>query len=179
MEDAALVARTARGEVAAFTALFDRHAGAVNGLAARFCGRSLAEDVTQDVFLVLWRNAGRFDPDRNSVRGWLLTITRNRSLDVLRHSAERLRADLDVDGLERRSADANVEDEAFGGEDRRRVRRTLARLPEAQRTCLALGYFGGLSQVEIADSLGIPLGTVKARTRLGLTRMARAVPQPA
>jgi RNA polymerase sigma-70 factor, ECF subfamily len=133
----------------------------------------VAEDVTQEAFLSVWRSGARFDPTRGSVRTWTLGIVRNRSIDALRRlagSAPKL--DLDDDGLlEAQPAGERTEGEAIRRETARTVRGALRDLPAEQSEVIGLAYFGGFSHSEIAEILGMPLGTVKGRMRLGLEKI--------
>ncbi len=171
--DAELVRRAARLEPAAFTVLYERHSAAAFGLARRMLGsQARAEDAVQEAYLALWRAAGRYDASRGPVRTWLLGIVRNRSIDLLRKMDVHEHRQIAVDGVEERFV---VEEDTAGDlvrrEDAARAREALAALPLEQRQVLELAYFGGLTQAEIAEQLEVPLGTVKGRTRLGLTKL--------
>lgn len=158
----------------AFAVFYDRHGGAAYSLAYRIVGeRSAAEDVIQEAFLSIWRSGARFDPTRGSVRAWTLGIVRNRAIDVLRHRAGKAPS-LDFDDervLEQRPAPERTEEEALRRETASEVRGVLGRLPGEQSKVIELAYFGGFSQSEIARMLGLPLGTVKGRMRLGLEKI--------
>jgi RNA polymerase sigma-70 factor (ECF subfamily) len=195
--DTALVAAVAAGSEAALAELYDRHAGAVHGAALRLLGdRQAAEDVVQEAFLTLWNRADRFDPALGSLTAWLLTIARNRAVDRLRAAGRRPRlvsippaagdAEPDAAALERLAAERGI----LGGagsaaadpeaaldlvETVAALRRTLTVLPEAERTAILLAYHDGLTQSEIAERLGWPLGTVKTRTRRALARLREAL----
>ena len=130
--------------------------------------KAAAEDVVQDAFLSVWRNATSFDPSRGSLRAWLLSIVHHRAIDQLRGSAGR-HAEAPLDAIERRTPDAFAVESA--DDDRIEIRNGLAALPEAQRQTLELAYFGGLTHVEIALRMGVPLGTVKGRMRMGLEKL--------
>jgi len=156
--------------------LFDRHGGPAYSLAHRIMGEPhTAEDVTQEAFLSIWRTSESFDAARGSVRSWLLQIVRNRAIDVLRRASSRpTRTDLDDDGiLEAQEAPDLTDVEASRRERARRVRAALRDLPHDQAQVIGMAYFGGFSHSEIAEMLGMPLGTVKGRMRLGLQK-ARA-----
>jgi RNA polymerase sigma-70 factor (ECF subfamily) len=158
----------------AFAVLYDRHGAAAYSLAYRIVGDStLAEDVTQEAFLSLWRSGARFDATRGSVRSWTLTIVRNRAIDALRRAggqAPRLDADDDA-ALAAEPANQLTDSEAIRRETARRVRRVLKDLPSEQARVIGLAYFGGFTHAEIAEMLNMPLGTVKGRMRLGLEKV--------
>jgi RNA polymerase sigma-70 factor (ECF subfamily) len=158
----------------AFAVLYDRHGGAAYSLAYRIVGNpSVAEEVTQEAFLSVWRSGGRFDAARGSVRSWTLGIVRNRAIDALRRAggnAPRLDHDDDA-ALADQEADELTDSEAIRRETARRVRSVLEELPPDQSRVIGLAYFGGFTHAEIAEMLGMPLGTVKGRMRLGLEKV--------
>lgn len=169
--DAQLVILIGRGCDDALGEVYDRHGGAVFGLARRLLhDRTRAEDIVQEVFLRLWAAPDRFDPSRGSLRGWLLTQTHGRSVDVLRSdSARRRREVLDagpgvvLDG----ALDAQLIDVAVCEQ----VRGALDDLPAVQREAIELAYFTGRSYRQVAALLGVAEGTVKSRIRTGLGRI--------
>ena len=190
--DAELVTAVTRGDTAALSVLYDRHASVVFRAAFRRLGdRQLAEEVVQDVWLTLWDRAGMFDAAQGSLPGWLCTIARNRATDRMRSLARRPGAlplsavfATDDDPDRALAAGTLVGSTAMSGDpelvvDELALRETmttaLAGLPTDERTVLELGYYGELSQSEISDRLGIPLGTVKTRTRRALLRLRGAV----
>lgn len=158
----------------AFAVLYDRHGGAAYSLAYRIVGNaSVAEEVTQEAFLSVWRSGGRFDAARGSVRSWTLGIVRNRAIDALRRAggnAPRLDHDDDAAIAEQQSEEL-TDSEAIRRETARRVRRVLDELPADQSQVIGLAYFGGFTHSEIAEMLSMPLGTVKGRMRLGLEKV--------
>jgi RNA polymerase sigma-70 factor, ECF subfamily len=158
----------------AFEVFYERHGGAAYSLAHRIVGEpGLAEDVTQEAFLSIWRSKARFDPARGSVRAWALGIVRNRAIDALR-SAARPAPKLDRDDdslLEAQPAGERTEAEAIRRETAGRLRQALGLLPREQSQVIELAYFGGFSHSEIAEMLGAPLGTIKGRMRLGLEKI--------
>ncbi len=190
--DSELVAEVASGDSDALAELYDRHADALYRAAYRRLGdRHLAEEVLQDTFLSLWNRAELFDQSQGSLRAWLGTIARNRSIDRLRASGRRptpapLSGFADEDDehvIGRISQDALVASgtrpidpvlEADRSEVRQAVQAALAGMPELERRALEMAYFEDLTQSEIAVRLGWPIGTVKTRTRRGLFRL-RAV----
>lgn len=161
-------------DAAAFEVFYDRHGGAAYSLAYRIVGeRAAAEDVTQEAFVSIWRSGARYDRARGSVRSWTLGIVRNRAIDLLRSRSSRapkLGFDDEV-VLEQRPADEFTDTEALRRETAREVRGALDELPGEQSKVIELAYFGGFSQSEIAAMVGVPLGTVKGRMRLGLEKI--------
>lgn len=174
------MAELGEGRVEALERLYDRYSSLVFSVALRvLTDRPLAEDVTQEVFLRLWRRPWSYDPERGRFRSWLMSVTRNRSIDERRRVVRRLR-------LEEREDDRRPDPPATGrfydpqletvlAEERRAVREAMTRLPPAQREVIELAYFGGLTQVEIAARTGEPLGTVKTRVRLGIQKLRIAL----
>jgi RNA polymerase sigma-70 factor (ECF subfamily) len=178
LADEDLMPLVERKRATAFEVLYDRHGGAAYSLAYRIVGdRGVAEDVTQEAFLSLWRSGARYDRARGSVRTWLLGVVRNRAIDVLRREAGRapsVSLDLEDFHKEPRSSDltdAEAMRQAAAGE----IRGALRLLPDDQLKVIELAYFGGLSHSEIAEALHMPLGTVKGRMRLGMEKMRVAL----
>jgi RNA polymerase sigma-70 factor, ECF subfamily len=165
--DEQLVHRAAHGDTSALGALYDRFAPLVLSMASRLLSPlSEAEDLTQDVFLELWRDAGRYDATRGGVRGWILTKARSRALDRRIKTARQRRA---IDPLG--PVDGHyVTDDRIGSE-RRALREAFEQLPPSQRTVLELVYAEGLSTHEVAEQIGTPIGTVKSRIAYGLARL--------
>ena len=178
--DDELMLDLANGEVEALERLYDRYSSLVFSVGVRVLNdRQLAEDVTQDVFLRLWRRPWSYDPTRGRFRSWLLSVTRNRAIDERRRVVRRLRVEEQGDDRVReppapdRFHDPQLE--AVLAEERRAVREAMTRLPPAQREVIELAYFGGLTQVEIAARTAEPLGTVKTRIRLGIQKLRQAL----
>lgn len=172
--DADLMLRVQSGDDRAFRALYDRHSTTAYGLAVGITRTPrLAEEAVQDALLTVWRRRSSYSAERGSVASWVLMITRSRALDALRrvsrhdHPWEPLDDHEIADPLTE-SLDA----QAARGEIHRAVRAAVRALPAEQATALALAYFGELSHAEIAARLGLPLGTVKGRIRLGLRRLS-------
>jgi RNA polymerase sigma-70 factor (ECF subfamily) len=167
--DAELIGMVAHGGHGAFEELHRRYARSVLGIALRRIGdRGRAEDATQDTFTSVWRSAARFDPSRGKATSWLFTVARNAIVDGLRR-----RPEATVDEPPDFPASGPGPDEATESEwVSWRVHRALETLPEHERSLLELAYWSELSQSEIAAHLGIPLGTVKTRTRSALRRLA-------
>jgi len=171
--DLALVRRLLQRDVNAFEELYDRHSRIVYGLVLRILQQaSTAEEVVQDVFLQLWRNAAQYDTSRGPFLPWLLTLSRNRALDHLRLKSERQRRR--EDQTEELPAVVTVPDfESRLDEKRRalRVRELVGELQPQQRRAIELAYFEGLTHSEIAAKLQEPLGTVKSWIRNGLLKL--------
>lgn len=173
-DDPTLVGRIAGGDEVAFELAYDRHGGLLFGSLVRFLGdREAAAEVVQDAFMALWRRADGFDPSAGSLPGWLLAIARNRAIDRLRGEARR--PDLAPEALLDDAHDPDpILDPAMAADRRWAdsvVRTMVSELPEAERHVVALAYADGLSQSAIADRLGVPIGTVKSRTRRALARL--------
>jgi RNA polymerase sigma-70 factor, ECF subfamily len=172
--DEELVSRVAAGDVRAFEALYDRHSRHAFALARRITGRTAdAEEATQDAFMSLWRSAESFDEKRASLRTWLLMIVRNRSIDRLRAGA-RGHDDEVAEHADRLEAAERTEEQVMVRQDYVEARRLVADLPPEQREIIDLAYIAGYTQKEIAARVGIPIGTVKGRARLGLIKLRRA-----
>ncbi|HEV7208215.1 MAG TPA: sigma-70 family RNA polymerase sigma factor [Mycobacteriales bacterium] len=177
LEDVALVRLVHEGDAPALEALYHRYGRACFSLARRILTDvTLAQDVVQEVFLSLWKDAGRFDVSRGGFATWLLSMTHHKAVDVVRRE-ENLRK-------RRNAADAaeavrvplpGPDDEAWATLRRERVRGALAVLPTAQREALGLAYYGGYTQREIAGLTDTPLGTVKTRMLAGMRKMREAL----
>lgn len=161
------------GEARAFEVVFDRHGGVAFSLAYRMCGRrAMAEDVVQEAFLSLWRTGARYDPTRGSVRSWVLSTVHHRAVDALRRGLVRdARNVSDHQAAERIVAPERTDAEVGRRDEAHRVRQALAELPAQQRQVIELAYFGGFTHTQIAEMLDAPIGTVKGRMRLGLTKL--------
>lgn len=172
--DEDLLRRVRTGDEGAFRELFARYAAVANALAYRLVREAhIAEEIVQESFLAVWRSPERYDRSRGSVRAWLMGTVHHRAVDaVRREQAQRRRADeaaaLGVVALD-------LTDEVVSAIDlpleRHLVRKALAELPEEQRDVIQRMYFDGLSQSQIAERTGLPLGTVKSRTLLGMRRL--------
>ena len=173
--EAQLMRQVAAGEIGGLETLYDRYHTMAYALALRITTETgLAEDVVQDSFLGLWRNAGRYAEDKGSVRGWLLAIVRHRAIDSMRRRKNGVAiADETEEPLPAALTLPDIWPEVAGRLDAEQVRQALGKLPEAQREAIELAYFDGLTQREIATKTGAPLGTVKSRMRLGLVSLRR------
>jgi RNA polymerase sigma-70 factor (ECF subfamily) len=174
LDDAELMARVAAGDSRAFEEIYDRHHVDAFSLAFRITRRrSAAEEALQDAFLYLWRTARRYNPERGTLRTWLMAIIHNRSIDALRRGARHDRqVALDGDVVDRLEAPDRADDQVADLDEARRARELLTTLPDSQREAIELSFFGGLTQLEIAGHANVPLGTVKGRMRLGLEKLA-------
>jgi RNA polymerase sigma-70 factor (ECF subfamily) len=171
LTDGQLIERVAAGEQRAFDELHRRYARPVLGLALRRLGdRGRAEDAAQDAFVAVWRSARTYDPSRGTGAPWLYAVARNAITDGQRRTPTPV-AELE-DGP---ASDPDPADEAEASWTAWRVHRALEVLPEHERPVIELAYWSGLSQSEIAQQLGVPLGTVKTRTRSALARLADAL----
>jgi RNA polymerase sigma-70 factor, ECF subfamily len=174
LADEDLMPLVSRKDPVAFEVFYDRHGAAAYSLAYRIVGDpTAAEDVSQEAFLSIWRSRARYDPARGSVRAWALGIVRNRAIDALRREGGRApKLDLDDEAaLDRQEAPERTEAEALRRETARQVRGALGALPTEQSQVIELAYFAGFTHSEIAKMLGMPIGTVKGRMRLGLEKM--------
>jgi RNA polymerase sigma-70 factor (ECF subfamily) len=173
--DRQLVRRIEGGDEEAFRSLFAAYAPSAMALAARVLRQAhLAEEIVQEAFLSLWLSPGLYDERRGSVKAWLMTMVHHRAVDaVRREEAQRRRADDQVVGVREETADPSDEvvEAVAAPAERAAVRTAMRALPPEQREVLELMYFGGLSQTQVADSTGAPLGTVKSRALLGMRRM--------
>jgi len=159
-----------RGERSALAALYDRFAGRMLALGIRLLGdRREAEDILHDVFIQAWARAAEFDAQRGSVEAWLILRMRSRSIDRIR-SAERTRVVFMEDEVIPELVGTAEGPQALGWE-RTALHQSMGELPAEQRQVVALSYFGGLSGSEIAQRLGVPLGTVKSRLAAAMVRM--------
>jgi RNA polymerase sigma-70 factor (ECF subfamily) len=174
--DRAVLGRIAVGELTALDDLYERYKTMAYSIAYRITGdASLAEDVVQDAFLGAWRNAARYVEGRGSVKTWLLAIVHHRAIDAVRRRKPTTelpeREDVPPPALQL----PDVWGEVSANLDAETVRAALATLSDVQREAIEMAYFGGLTQVEIAERTATPLGTVKSRMRLGLLSMRRVL----
>jgi RNA polymerase sigma-70 factor, ECF subfamily len=166
--DGELIRRTGEGDRAAFDKLYRRYSRPVFGLALRRLGdRGRAEDAVQETFVSIWRSARTYKPERGPGAPWLYGVARNAIVD-----RSRARNEPPAETPDEPSADLGPDERAEQSWTQWQVHSALERLPEREREVIALAYWSGLSQSEVADYLGIPLGTVKTRTRTALQRLA-------
>ena len=180
LSDADLIGRAAEGDARALEVLYDRYASVVYSFAARIVNdRQLAEEVLQEAFFRAWQQGGAFSASRGTFVTWLLSITHNLAIDEVRKRRRRpQKADSEEpETILAAMADtgAGVEDEVWLGALRETITEALDRLPAPQREALELAYYQGLTQREIAEHLGEPLGTIKTRMRLGLQKLREAL----
>jgi RNA polymerase sigma-70 factor (ECF subfamily) len=173
LSDEALVALVARGDESALGELYDRVGRIAYGLAMRVLrDDGLAEDAVQEGFLTVWRNAASFRAERAKASTWILTLVHRRAVDLVRREERRRAEPLGPDAAERLADTSPQTDEAAWVRfERERVQVALRKLPDVQREAIELAYYGGFSQSELAERLGVPLGTVKSRMFAGLARL--------
>jgi RNA polymerase sigma-70 factor (ECF subfamily) len=184
LRDEELMDRLASRDLSAFEAIYDRYGDLVYSVSLRVVGDMyVAEDVTQDVFLRVWRRPDQFDVRRGRFVTWLMSVARNRSIDQRRSQARRMRHEALPSPAAEEEEDVipsedDRDDPALAtvlADERAAVRKALEVLPAEQKLAIQLAYFGGLTQQEIANKLGQPLGTVKTRIRLGMQKMRGAL----
>jgi RNA polymerase sigma-70 factor, ECF subfamily len=172
LADEELISFVGRGDAEAFAVLYDRHSRPAYSLAYRMMGeRQAAEDLVQDALLKVWRAATSYRAERASVRTWILSIVHNRGIDQIRSSASRRRTQEQIEATAPTVQPSEAFAESWRNAQRDQVREALSTLPEEQLKTLELAYFSGFTHLEIAELLGLPLGTVKGRMRLGLKKM--------
>ncbi len=169
--DAALVVAIGRWREDALAEVYRRHAGAAYALARRLLnGKELAEEILQEVFLRLWNNPERFDPERGSLRSYMLAQTHGRSVDLLRSETSRRRRE-ERDARESPVFGDDIEREVIDLTVSEKVKEVVAGLPPDERQAIELAYFGGHTYRQVAVMLKAPEGTVKSRIRSGLRRL--------
>jgi RNA polymerase sigma-70 factor (ECF subfamily) len=177
LDDGALIDLIAGQDAGALSALYDRHSRLVYSIAIQMLGDGgRAEEVTLDVFTRLWENAASYDPARAKVRTWIVSMARNRAIDVLRRIGARPEGSsvpLSDVGHQLEANGVTPEEAVEKTLEAERVREALAELPPEQEHVITLAYFRGYTQSEIADTLNLPLGTVKTRIRLGMEKLRR------
>jgi RNA polymerase sigma-70 factor (ECF subfamily) len=178
LSDEELLARTVAQEMQAFEALYDRHAKTVYSLILRIVREpEIAEELLQESFWQVWRKADQFSGG-GMVGAWLCRIGRNKALDHLRRAKARPQSDgKEQESLENIAAPRSqqVEVEINRIWDHQYLQEALSTIPEEQRRCLEMAYFDGMSQREIAEAMGVPLGTIKTRVRIGLEKLERSL----
>jgi RNA polymerase sigma-70 factor (ECF subfamily) len=174
--DEELLDAVASGDDGALAALYDRFGRVAYGLAYRILrDQALAEDAVQEAFLAVWRSAQSYQRERAKPATWILTLVHRRSVDLVRREDRRRAEALDE---AREPASVGVDEEAEIRDRRMEVQAALTRLPDDQRQALELAYYGGLTQSELAERLGVPLGTIKSRMFAGLGRLRELLAEP-
>jgi len=167
-----LVERIADGDAEALGELYDRYGRVAFGMLYRMLpGPEAAEEVAQDAFHAVWRRASSYRPERGAVRTWLLAICRNAAIDWRRTRGKRSEREVSIDTAADLIADGRVDERVVDALREERVRKAVSELPAEQRDALSLAFWGGYSQTEIAARTNTPLGTVKSRVRLGMTKL--------
>jgi RNA polymerase sigma-70 factor (ECF subfamily) len=179
LSDEALVALVARGDEAALGELYDRVGRIAYGLAVRVLRDDrLAEDAVQEGFLAVWRSAAGFRAERAKASTWILTLVHRRAVDLVRREERRRTEPLGDDAAGGEVVEG-TEEAAWLRFERERVQAALGQLPDVQREALELAYYGGFSQSELAERLGVPLGTIKSRMFAGLARLRELLDESA
>jgi RNA polymerase sigma-70 factor (ECF subfamily) len=172
LSDEALVALVARGDEHALAELYDRIGSIAYGLAFRVLrDERHAEDAVQEGFLAVWRTAAAFRAERAKASTWILTLVHRRAVDLVRREERRRTEPLGDEPSPRAGEAKSTEDAAWLRFERERVQAALEQLPDVQREAIELAYYGGFSQSELAERLGVPLGTIKSRMFTGLARL--------
>lgn len=179
LEDENLIEHIIGGQTEALGVLYDRYSRMVFSLALHITGDAAkAEEITLDVFTRIWEKASTYRADRAKVNTWITSLARYRAIDVLRREKARPEGHsvrLELVDYELHASNPGPERVAASAIRQQRVREALASLPDDQRTVLELAYFAGLTHQQIAEKLGLPLGTAKTRIRLGLQKLRRAL----
>ncbi len=172
LADEDLISLVETSDAEAFATLYDRHSRAAFSLAYRMMGeRQASEDLAQDAFIKVWRGAASYRAGRGSVRTWILSIVHNRGIDQIRYRAHLRRTQDKIEASAPRSQPSEAFAETWRNSQREQVREALETLPKEQLKILELAYFSGYTHAEIAELVGLPLGTVKGRMRLGLKKL--------
>jgi RNA polymerase sigma-70 factor (ECF subfamily) len=180
LSDEALVALVARGDESALAELYDRVGRVAYGLAFRVLrDERLAEDAVQEGFLALWRAAAAFRAERAKASTWILTLVHRRAVDLVRREERRRAEPFVEEGVAHAADGETTEEAAWLRFERERVQDALRQLPDVQREAIELAYYGGFSQSELAERLGVPLGTIKSRMFAGLARLRELLDESA
>ena len=179
LPDDVLISALAQADLSALETLYDRYGKVAFSLAYRIVGdRGAAEDVVQDAYLSVWRQAKTYKRERGSPRTWLMSIVHHRSIDKLRASSSGAMTVPISEVPEDRSEAPGVWQQVWADLRGETVRQALERLPAEQKKSIELAYFSGYTQVEIAELMGVPLGTVKGRMRIGLQKLKAMLERP-
>ena len=174
--DGDLMARLQRRDPQALAELYDRYGQVVFRLMLRMVrNNGVAEDLVQETFLRVWNRVGGFDSDRGAVGPWLLAVARNRAIDYLRYQGHRTESAIDLNETEHPALFADFSTDVLNFDLVRQVKRALDQLDSQQRRAIELAYFEGMSQTEIAEHMGQPLGTIKTWTRRAIQQMRTAL----
>lgn len=174
-----LLVRIANGDKQAFGLFYDQTAARVMGICMQVLhNRAVAEEITQEVFIEIWRTAPTFSPDKGSAASWIYRLARSRAIDKLRSRIAALNRDEKDAALEQVSHYIDVEEEAILAVESQRLRELVEAINEPHRSAIMLTYFAGLSHQELANHLNIPLGTAKTRVRDGLKKLKAALRVP-
>jgi len=174
-DDRTLIEQIGTGDRKAFSILYDRYKTLVFSLAIKIAGsHETAEDITLDVFTQIWKNADKYHPEKGTLKGWIASIARYRSIDTLRR--HKVRSDINCPQwsdiqLETLPSNDNTGEALELAETRHKVSKAIAKLPEDQQEVLAMAYFKGYTHRQIAEVLNEPLGTIKTRIRLGIQKL--------
>jgi RNA polymerase sigma-70 factor (ECF subfamily) len=175
-DDMKLVERIASGDADALGQLYDRYGRVAFGVVYRMLpSPEAAEEVAQDAFHAVWRQARSYRSDRGSVRTWLLAICRNAAIDWRRTRGKRVEREVTIDAAADLLSDARVDERVVSAMRAERIRKIVGELPKEQRDVLALAFWGGYSQSEIAARTDTPLGTVKSRVRLAMNKLRESL----
>jgi RNA polymerase sigma-70 factor (ECF subfamily) len=174
--DRETMGRLAGGDLGALDQLYEQYGAMAYSIAFRITrDQGAAEDVVQEAFLGAWRNAGRYVDGRGTVRTWLLSIVHHRAIDAIRRRRPTTELPESESGLPAPLVMPDTWTEVAQGLDRAAIQAALSRISDVQREAIELAYFNGLTQAEIAERTGVPLGTVKGRLRLGLQGLRAAM----
>lgn len=174
--ESGILQEVGRGSPEAFEALYDRYSRLAYTVAMRILSdEGAAEDTVQEAFLSIWRHAVSYRPERGTIRTWICSIVRNRAIDRLRGEASRERPALVLDEARAEPALSDTWTEVAAELSRQQIRDALSRLPLEQRQTIELAYWCGMSQREIGETMRVPLGTVKGRARLALTKLRESL----
>jgi RNA polymerase sigma-70 factor (ECF subfamily) len=177
-DDRDLMFRLQQREPEALAELYDRYGGMAYRLILRMVrDEGIAQDLVQETFLRVWNRAAVFNSERGAAGPWLLAVARNRAIDYLRAEGRYSKSTFELNETEHPTLFADFPDEALNFDLARQVKRALERLGSQQRQAIELAYFEGLSQSEIADRMGQPLGTVKTWTRRAMQQMRETLEQ--